>query len=256
MHAHTFALAQTAPVAGDVEANIEQHLAFTDLAAKHGASLIAFPELSLTAYELQLADKLAFEPNDRRLEPLRKKVIISNITIVAGAPIRLANKLHIGAFILQPDGTELIYTKRYPHFTETPYIEAGTLDPKITIGEDTLSFAICADIAEPQHGKDAAASNSSIYLTMALISIKGYPIDSAILEGYAKEHNMDVFLSNYCTPTGGYDSAGRSAVWMRGGELSAELSSTEPSLMLATRSASGWDCRTVALKQEANYTVV
>jgi NAD+ synthase (glutamine-hydrolysing) len=56
----TLALAQTNAKLGDVQANIETHLACIKEAAASGADLVLFPELSLTGYILQdLASSVA-----------------------------------------------------------------------------------------------------------------------------------------------------------------------------------------------------
>ncbi|MGH2536206.1 MAG: nitrilase-related carbon-nitrogen hydrolase [Candidatus Promineifilaceae bacterium] len=47
------ALAQISPVLGDVEANLELHLAQAAAAAEQGVELLVFPELSLTGYLLR-----------------------------------------------------------------------------------------------------------------------------------------------------------------------------------------------------------
>lgn len=49
----TLGLAQIKTKLGDVEANLEKHLAYVDQAAAQGAQLLVFPELSLTGYVLQ-----------------------------------------------------------------------------------------------------------------------------------------------------------------------------------------------------------
>ncbi|GGJ06241.1 carbon-nitrogen hydrolase [Alicyclobacillus cellulosilyticus] len=53
--ARTFkvALGQVRPVLGDVAANVEKHLAWAARAREEGASLIVFPELGLTGYQVQ-----------------------------------------------------------------------------------------------------------------------------------------------------------------------------------------------------------
>ena len=51
--------AQTCPVKGDVNANLDEHLRLIDLAASEGAQVVVFPELSLTGYEIELASGLA-----------------------------------------------------------------------------------------------------------------------------------------------------------------------------------------------------
>ena len=46
----SIAVAQTCPVKGDVDANLEDHLRLAGCAASEGAQLVLFPELSLTGY--------------------------------------------------------------------------------------------------------------------------------------------------------------------------------------------------------------
>ncbi len=57
------ALAQIAPILGDVEANIEIHLDLLAKARKKRADLVVFPELGLTGYTLKdLAEDVALDP--------------------------------------------------------------------------------------------------------------------------------------------------------------------------------------------------
>ena len=59
----TIALAQINTRLGDVEANLEKHLALAKEARAAGADLLVFPELSLTGYVLQdLASTVAHHP--------------------------------------------------------------------------------------------------------------------------------------------------------------------------------------------------
>ncbi|HJW89246.1 MAG TPA: nitrilase-related carbon-nitrogen hydrolase [Anaerolineales bacterium] len=59
----TLALAQINTYLGDVEANLEKHLALLKEARASGADLLIFPELSLTGYVLQdLASTVAHRP--------------------------------------------------------------------------------------------------------------------------------------------------------------------------------------------------
>src|SRR6188472_4663083 len=101
---HSIGVAQTCPIRGDVEANVAEHLRCVRLAAKHGVSLLVFPELSLTGYELALAAERAFTVDDPRLEPLREAARSQALTLVVGAPLRVDDRLHIGALVLSPDG--------------------------------------------------------------------------------------------------------------------------------------------------------
>ncbi|MBY5945357.1 nitrilase-related carbon-nitrogen hydrolase [Photobacterium rosenbergii] len=46
-------IAQIAPVLGDVEANLQKHLHYIELAREQGIEVLLFPELSLTGYSLR-----------------------------------------------------------------------------------------------------------------------------------------------------------------------------------------------------------
>ncbi len=60
----TIGLAQINTKLGNVEANLEKHLAMAKKARSQGANLLIFPELSLTGYALQdLAPHVAHSPN-------------------------------------------------------------------------------------------------------------------------------------------------------------------------------------------------
>ncbi len=50
MTRRSISVAQTSPVSGDVNANLNEHLRLTALAASEGAQVVVFPELSLTGY--------------------------------------------------------------------------------------------------------------------------------------------------------------------------------------------------------------
>jgi NAD+ synthase (glutamine-hydrolysing) len=59
----TIALAQINTRLGDMQANLEKHLAYLDQARSSGADLLVFPELSLTGYALQdLVPTVAHSP--------------------------------------------------------------------------------------------------------------------------------------------------------------------------------------------------
>jgi predicted amidohydrolase len=60
----TLALAQINTSLGNVDANLEKHLAYAQEARKLGADILLFPELSLTGYVLQdLASSVAHRPS-------------------------------------------------------------------------------------------------------------------------------------------------------------------------------------------------
>ena len=258
----SIAVAQTCPVKGDVDANLEEHLRLAGCAASEGAQLVLFPELSLTGYEIALADRLAFSDNDPRIAPLVDLAASRGIIVIAGAPIRAGARLHIGAFIIRPDRTLGLYTKRrMGAFSEAarcdgilPPAEAtvfqpGDRDPLVHVAGQTAAIAICADVGEPSHPQHAAERGAGTYLASMFVIPSGFDGDSAKLRGYAARHSMVVALANFGSATGGLAAAGRSSIWAASGELLIRLDDAGAGVAVATEFEDGW--RTKARGQDS-----
>ena len=80
-------VAQFNPISGDVESNINKHIALIKLAINENVDVIIFPELSLTGYELYLSKKLGFDRKDKRLSVFQNLSDKYKIIIIVGAPI-------------------------------------------------------------------------------------------------------------------------------------------------------------------------
>lgn len=227
------AAAQIVPVKGDVDENIESHLSLIKQAHEKNVNLIVFPELSLTGYEPELAKSLAFSENDPRLKPLIEVAQEMSIIILVGAPLSLNGKLHIASFILYPNKKIGIHTKRYLHPGEEKYFNPGLHNHQISLNGEKISLAICADISNPNHPKDAYENGASFYLSSVLCSIKGYDYDVGLLKGYAKKYNMIVMMANYGGDSGGYEVAGKSVIISENGEIITSIEGKGEGLALA-----------------------
>ena len=82
------AAAQTNPKHDHIKANLNDHCKLIELAAKNGADLIVFPEMSITGYEREKAKNFVFDVLDPRLNTLLKLAVDNKIIVIAGAPIR------------------------------------------------------------------------------------------------------------------------------------------------------------------------
>lgn len=70
-HVLNVAMAQVAPVLGDVERNLAMHLAQIDLARQQNADVVIFPELSLTGYVVRdMVPDLAISPSGPEIAKL------------------------------------------------------------------------------------------------------------------------------------------------------------------------------------------
>ena len=249
MTALTLAAAQSISIAGDVPANIQRHLVFMRAAAEQGVQVLVFPELSLTGYEPALAGGLAVSPEDSLLAPLREMARELRLTAVVGMPIRLAPgaQVLIGALVLGADGSLAVYTKQHLHPGEEAVFSPGQGGAALQWGSDRIALAVCADFSYASHARLAAESGAGIYATSVLVSDGGYAADTALLQGYAREHCMLVLMANHGGPSGGWACAGRSAIWGSDGRLIACAPGKGDALVVARREGLHWVGQSMAI---------
>ncbi|MBF4487283.1 carbon-nitrogen hydrolase family protein [Flavobacterium sp. CSZ] len=235
------AAAQTKPTRGDIEANLLDHYRLIELAVQNRVQLIAFPEMSITGYERENAQQLAFKKDDSRLDYLRQLAVENNIIIVAGAPIEIETKLFIGEFIITPDNSVAVYTKQFLHEGEDEFFQSSfDYNPMITIEDKKISFAICADIDNPLHSENACKKETDIYIASIFFTPNGIPNAYRDLQSYAQKHKMNVLMSNFAGESWGYPSAGQSAFWNNKGELIAQMNDSDSGLLLIENKNDNW----------------
>ncbi len=249
MTALTLAAAQSISLPGDVPANIRQHLAFMQVAAEQGVQLLVFPELSLTGYEPSLAADLAIAPDAAQLTPLRVMARELRLTVVVGMPIRMAPDagVMIGALVLGADGSRAVYTKQHLHPGEEVAFAPGQGGVALEFGDDRIALSVCADFTHASHPHAAAEAGANFYAASVLISEGGYAKDCAQLQTYAAEYRLLVLMANHGGPSGGWDCAGRSAIWSPDGRLLAAVPGVGEALLVARRNNDVWAGHVVAL---------
>jgi predicted amidohydrolase len=235
------AAAQTIPKQGNIKENMDDHRRLIELAAENKVQLIVFPELSLTGYERELASNLAFSIQDKRLSSLRKISAEKNIIIIAGAPIKMATGLHIGAFAMFPDNSVKIYTKQFLHKGEEDYYEPNfDYNPMIKLEDESISLAICADIENPAHVDNAARTNSTIYLASIFYTTDSIKKVHKLLRNYSKKYSMNVFMSNFGGKSWRLESGGQSAFWENTGKLIIKYDGTGEGLIVVQKVNNVW----------------
>ncbi|MBK5529740.1 carbon-nitrogen hydrolase family protein [Pseudomonas sp. TH06] len=243
----TIAAAQASSIAADLAANIARHMRFIEVAAGQGVQLLVFPELSLTGYEGEAAAALAIDPQDAVLQPLRDVAREFGVTTVVGMPVRLKNHpgVLIGALVLGAEGSLGVYSKQHLHSGEELVFASGLGGPILDIGNHRVALAVCADFSHASHAAVAAEQGVDLYAAGVLISEKGYTADTALLQGYARQHTMAVLMANHAGLTGGCQSAGRSAIWSESGSLIVSAPGAGDLLLVAQRDAGAWQGRVV-----------
>lgn len=247
------AAAQTTPTRGDVASNLKQHVTLARLAAEQHAQVVVFPELSLTGYELELGSELAFSPDDARLGPLREEANRSGATLVVGAPLRLAERLHIASFILAPDCGPAFYLKQHlaafsadncpsPTFPppEDRFFCPGELNPLVSLGTTTACASICADGHHRTHYQAAAECGAQVYLSSQFAIVPHLKPKLAATKRFATEHGLVAVVSNFAGVTGGLLAAGGSTILCERGERVVQLPATGAGIALAQREDGHW----------------
>lgn len=235
------ASAQTKPTRGDIDTNLLDHYRLIALAVQKGAQLIAFPEMSITGYERENALELAFKKEDPRLDHLKKLAIDHKIVIIVGAPIQIDSELFIGEFIISPDNSISIYTKQFLHEGEDAFFQSSShYNPMLTIENQKISFAICADIDNPQHPKNAHTKETDLYIASIFFTPNGISNAYSALQNYAQKYKMNILMSNFSGTSWGYPSAGQSAFWNNKGELIAHMNDSDSGLLLLENQDNNW----------------
>lgn len=249
MGKRVIAAAQSISVAGDIEANVQRHLIFMHAAIERSANILLFPELSLTGYERDLAQQLAINLSDPRLQPMHQLARDSGMITVVGAPVRLVGveDVLIGALVL--GGPEIVlYSKQHLHPGEDEVFSPGQGGASVVSEHDNIVLAVCADFSHASHARAAANVGATIYAASVLITEGGYLADSALLARYALEHQMVVLMANHGGPTGGWGSAGRSALWAADGTLVEAIEGPGNKLLVSTYDSGTWITELIAMQ--------
>ncbi len=238
---------QSVSIKGNIAANAVRHAHLASAAAQRGAKFVLFPELSLTGYELAIARDVAIRNDDPRLNELRRLAKEANITIVAGAPtIGECGNLTIAALAFGPDDQLSVYTKQHLHSGEAEIFIPGDGGKLLDVHGIKFALAVCADISQPCHPKRAAESCASVYAASVLVTDNGYETDTGLLRQYAESYAMPVVMANHGAMTGGWKSAGRSAIWDAAGKLIVAAPADGECIVMAKRENGNWNSQVLS----------
>jgi len=217
------AIAQIEAIKGNIEKNIENHLKWIKQAIQNNADMVVFPELSLTGYEPELAESLATNQDDTRLDEMQSLSDKNGITIGVGLPTRKERNVFVSMIIFQPHKERITYSKQYLYPPEKSIFTAGKNPLLFNFETEVVSPAICYETSNKAHCEYASQNNATIYLASVLSSIGGIDAELKKLSGIAKNKNMVTFMANYVGNSGGYEYAGKSSVWDTTGKLIGQL---------------------------------
>jgi predicted amidohydrolase len=227
--------AQSRPVVGDLDKNVQKHVALIELAAARNAKLVFFSELSLTGYEPRMAKDFAISQNDARLSRFQELSDTSGIIIGAGIPTHARTGVRISMIIFQPRRTRLTYSKQLLHTDERAFFVSGKEQIVIESGGNTAAPAICYESLQPAHAENAARLGARLYLASVAKGDRQLSKAYVHYPAVASKHSMAVLMANCLGPCDDYVAVGQSAIWNSRGELSGQMDGeTEGIIMLDT----------------------
>ena len=225
-------VAQTRPLKGDIEKNIESHKKIIELASRIQADLVFFPELSLTGYEPKMARKLASFENDNRYNIFQTLSEANNIIICIGTPLKSDFGIFISMLIYEPTKLVQIYSKQFLHDDELPYFIAGKKQVYLHASPDKLAPAICYELSVPEHSANAFRNGANIYVASVAKTKDGVEKAKKILSEIAKKYAMIVVMSNCVGVCDDFECGGASAVWNMHGELIEQLDDKNEGILI------------------------
>lgn len=225
-------VAQTRPVKGDIQSNIDNHKKLIDLAVANGADAVFFPELSLTGYEPKLAQGLATDQDDGRFDGLQKLSDTKQVTIGVGVPTKNGSHVCISMILFRPHRARLTYSKKYLHADEEEFFVRGQDSPGIIDDEAAIALAICYEISVPEHSEDAHKRGAKIYVASVAKTVAG--VERAIegLSDIAGKYSMTVLMSNCLGQCDGDECGGRTSIWDDKGSLVGQLNDTDEGILI------------------------
>ncbi len=216
----TIAVAQPCCKSYDVAANAVAHAVAVRAAA---ARVVAFPELSLTGYEL---DGPALTVEDPRLAPLVEACIETGSLALVGAPVQgEAGRSHIALLAIEGSRVSVAYRKQWLGGTEPNWFSPGSSPAVVEVDGWRLGLAICKDTGIPQHASETAAVGMDVYVAAVLEAAEDAAVPEQRARRIAADHHVWVAVASFAGSTGGgYDhAAGGSGIWNPDGAVLARV---------------------------------
>jgi len=223
-------LAQTKSFKEKVDLNIQNHHRLIRSAIESQADLIIFPELSITGYEPELAQKFATPIDDPIFESFQKLSTENNITIGIGMPTIADDGIHISMLIFQPNQNKITYSKQILHDDELPYFTCGSEQVFLEIKNLKIALGICYESLQPEHFLNAKKEGADIYISSVAKSQQGIEKANAFFPKISKEFNIPILMVNCVGYCDNFLSVGQSAVWDKG-KLIAQLDDSNQGLL-------------------------
>jgi predicted amidohydrolase len=234
-------IAQIKSIRGQVQTNIENHLAWVERAIQLKSDVIIFPELSISNYEPELAQALATNVEDPIFIPFQKLADKDQITIGAGMPTKAKNGIHISMLIFKPNVAPAVYSKQMLHADELPCFVEGNTQTILDFNGIKIGLGICYETLQREHFVNAKKLGANIYVASVAKPKGGVEKAYEHFPKIADEFKIPILMSNCIGPCDNFISLGQSAAWNKNGEILGRLNGENEGLLV-------YDTKTQAIK--------
>ncbi len=190
MRRRVLALAQIAPVLGDLAQNLALHEVKIAEGKAAGADLVMFPELSLTGYQLQdLAPEVAMRRTDPRLQSLAKLTSGGPSAVVSFVESTDDHRLYAAAALLEAGEVRHVarkcYLPTYGLFDERRFLAAGDAIRATraalggsAAGDVGIGIGVCEDFWHPTLPAILAQDGPELLINVAAGPARGASVDA------------------------------------------------------------------------------
>lgn len=195
------ALVQMACQSGEVTENTRQMQEEIARAARQGADLVIFPEMSDTGYHMETILRTASTWDQGPVPTLSQAAREHRLTVVAGVSERVGDKVFNSLAVLGPDGRLQASYRKIHLITAEPvcehrYLQAGNQFVTCTIGDFTCGFLTCYDIRFPEMARQLTLRGAELLIVPAAFPLLRIDHWRTILRCRAIENQVYVAAVN------------------------------------------------------------
>lgn len=209
------ALSQSLPKAGAKDYNLGQIDRFAGMAALGGATVLTFPELYLTGYNLgEELRGLAESLDGPAVSTLRRIAQRHAVSLIVGMPERDGNQIFNTAVAIGTDGALLgRYRKIHLFGDEEPKLfTPGEAISIVKINEMVLGLAICYDIELPEMAR-ALVREGATHIAVPTANMHPYiEVPTTVVRARALENEVGIIYANLHGREGNLAYTGLSAI--------------------------------------------